>query len=380
MVCDIDIAIIGAGVIGLAVACEVSRKDRSVYILEKNDSYGKETSSRNSGVIHSAILNPRGSWNAALCFEGNRLLYEFAQKYNVDHRKTGKLLSAIGAEEAAALEALYERRSEGLEMQLLTQNEMRAIEPEVNGEAGILLASPGVIDVYRLMQAYLGLARLNGAQMVLKSEVTGVEKLRDGFNLKIQESGCVSEIKSRVIINCAGLNSDKIAALAGIDTIKSGYRLSYFKGEYYSLNPVKSRHLRSRLIYPMIRPGGLVGIHTVLDLDGRVRLGPYFYPCDDLDYSIDDAKKQIFYEGASRLFSNIGCEDIEPESTGIMPRTYSMDRKFKDFIIRHEADRGLDGLINLVGIESPGVTASLAIGKYVNAIIADILGDRNTSA
>jgi L-2-hydroxyglutarate oxidase LhgO len=375
MVCDIDIAIIGAGVIGLAVACEVSRQNRSVYILEKNDAFGKETSSRNSGVIHSAILNPRGSWNATLCFEGNRLLYEFAQKHNIDHRKTGKFLAAIGAEEATALEVLYERRSEGLEMQLLTQKEMRRIEPEVKGEAGILLASPGVIDVYRLMQAYLGLARLNGAQIVLKSEVTGIEKLRDGYNLRIQESGCVSELKSRVVINCAGLNSDKIASLAGIDTLKNSYRLSYFKGEYYSLNPVKSRNLRSRLIYPMIRPGGLVGIHTVLDLDGRVRLGPYFYPCDEMDYSIDNSKKQIFYEGASCLFSQIGYEDIEPESTGIMPRTYSRDQKFKDFIIRHEADRGLDGLVNLVGIESPGVTASLAIGKYVARLVADILGD-----
>lgn len=373
MACDIDIAIIGAGVIGLAVACEVSQENRSVYILEKNDSFGKETSSRNSGVIHSSLLNPRGSWNARSCFAGNPLLYEFAQRYHIDHRKTGKLLVAAGPEEVNALEALYTRKAEGLEMQLLTQKDLQKIEPGVKGDSGILIASTGVIDAYRLMQAYLGLARLKGAQLVLKSAVTGLEKLPDGYNLKIQESGCVSELKSRIVINCAGLYSDQIAALAGIDIIKEGYALKYLKGEFYSLFSEKSRNIRKRLIYPMLKCG-LIGIHTVLDLDGRVRLGPYFYPVDDLDYSIDDSRKHIFYEGVSHLFPQIGFDDIEPESTGIMPRTYSVDQKFKDILIRHEADRGLDGLINLIGIESPGLTASLAIGKYVKGLVADILG------
>lgn len=375
MACDIDIAIIGAGVIGLAVACEVSQENRSVLIIEKNDSFGRETSSRNSGVIHSSILNPRGSWNAKLCFEGNPLLYEFAQRYNIDHRKTGKLLVAVKAGEVSALEALYERRAEGIEMQLLSQKEMHKLEPEVNGQAGIFLTSAGVIDPYRLMQGYLGLARLKGAQIVMKSAVTGLEKMQDGYNLRIQESDCVSELKSRIVINCAGLNSDKIAALAGIDILKEGYKQFNFKGEFYNISSEKTRNIRSRLIYPMNSGDGLVRIHTVLDLDGRVRLGPNFYPFEGIDYSIDDSGKQLFYEGARRLLPHIGYEDIEPESTGIMPRTYSKDQKFKDFIIRHESNRGLAGLINLVGIESPGLTASLAIGRYVKAIVAEIIGN-----
>lgn len=375
MVCDIDIAIIGAGVIGLAVACEVSQENRSVLIIEKNEAFGRETSSRNSGVIHSSILNPRGSWNAKLCFEGNPLLYEFAQRYNIDHRKTGKLLVAVKAGEVSALEALYERRAEGIEMQLLSQKEMYKLEPEVNGQAGILLTSAGVIDPYRLMQGYLGLARLKGAQIVMKSAVTGLEKMQDGYNLRIQESDCVSELKSRIVINCAGLNSDKIAALAGIDILKEGYKQFNFKGEFYNISSEKTRNIRSRLIYPMNSGDGLVRIHTVLDLDGRVRLGPNFYPFEGIDYAIDDSGKQLFYEGARRLLPHIGYEDIEPESTGIMPRTYSKDQKFKDFIIRHESNRGLAGLINLVGIESPGLTASLAIGRYVKAIVAEIIGN-----
>ncbi len=373
MACDIDIAIIGAGVIGLAVACEVSQENRSVLIIEKNEAFGRETSCRNSGVIHSSILNPRGSWNAQLCFEGNALLYEFAQTYNIDHRKTGKLLVAVEAGEVSALEALYERRSEGIEMQLLSQKEMHKLEPEVNGQAGILLTSSGVIEPYRLMQGYLGLARLKGAQIVLKSTVTGLDKMQDGYNLTIQESDCVSELKSRVVINCAGLNSDKIAALAGIDILKEGYKQYNFKGEFYNISSEKTRNIRSRLIYPLNSGDGLVRIHTVLDLDGRVRLGPNFYPFDVIDYSIDDSGKQLFYEGTRRLLPHIGYEDIEPESTGIMPRTYAVGQPFKDFIIRHEADRGLDGLINLVGIESPGLTASLAIGKYVKRMVGEIL-------
>jgi L-2-hydroxyglutarate oxidase LhgO len=370
---DIDIAIIGAGVIGLAAACETARENRSVYIFEKNDSFGRETSSRNSGVIHSSLLNPRGSRNASLCLEGNRLLYEFAQEYHIDHRRTGKLLIAADAEETSALEALYNRKAEGIEMQLLTIQQMRRLEPEANGEEGLLLTSSGVVDAFRLMQGYLGIARLKGAELMLKSEVTGIEKLREGYNLRVQESCAVSEIKARVVINCAGLHSDKIAAKAGIDIIKEGYALKYLKGEFYTLSPSRSHRLRSRLIYPMLK-GGVIGIHTVLDMNGRVRLGPDFYPVNEIDYSIDDSRKPQFYKGVTRLFPQIAYEDIEPESAGIMPRTYSGEQNNKDIILRHEADRGLEGLINLVGIESPGLTASLAIGRQVSRMVDEIIG------
>ena len=373
MSCDVDIAIIGAGVVGLAVAYQVAQENRSVIILEKNEAFGRETSSRNSGVIHTSVLNPRGSRNAALCFEGNALLYEFAQKYDIDHRKTGKLLVAVEEAEVSALEALYQKRPEGLEMEMLTQKELRNLEPDVNGKAGLLLPGAGIIDAYRLMQGYLGLACLQGAQLVYKAEVIGLEKQAEGYLVKIQESDCVSALKSRIVINCAGLLSDKIAALAGIDIIQEGYKLSYFKGEYYSINPEKARRIGRRLIYPMNSAEGLVRIHTVLELDGRVRLGPNFYPYEGWDYSIDDSGKQLFYEGARRLFPHIDYADIEPESTGIMPRVYAAGQPFKDFIIRHETDRGLEGLINLVGIESPGLTASLAIGKQVGRMVEEIL-------
>ena len=375
MSCDVDISIIGAGVIGLAIACEISQEKRSVIILEKNEAFGRETSSRNSGVIHSSILNPSGSWNAELCYEGNSLLYEFAQRYNISHRKTGKLLVAVESEETSALEALYERRSEGLKMQLLTRKEMNILEPDVNGKIGIVIPSAGVIDAYQLMQVYLGIARTKGAQIVLKSAVTGLEKLQEGYSLRIQENDCLTELKSRIVINSAGLLSDKIASLAGIDIIKEGYALSYFKGEYYNINPNKTQHLRNRLVYPVNSSDGLVRIHTVLGLDDRVRLGPNFYPCDKLDYSIDDSRKQLFYRGTTRLLPHIDYEDIEPESTGIMPRTYTIDQPFENFIIKHESERGLSGLINLVGIESPGLTASIAIAKYIKRLVADIIGN-----
>ena len=374
MACDIDIAIIGAGVIGLAVAYQVSEEGRSVIIFEKNEAFGRETSSRNSGVIHTSILNPRGSGNASLCYEGSMLLYEFAQKYKIDHCKTGKLLVAVEEKEVSALEVLYLRKTEGLNMQLLTREDMKKLEPEVSGKAGLLLPDTGVIDTYRLMQGYLGLACLKGSQIALKSEVVGLEKTQEGYLVKIKEDSGITELKSRTVINCAGLYSDKIAALAGIDILRAGYKLYYFKGEFYSIKPEKARSIGRRLIYPMNDPRGLVRIHTVLDVDGRVRLGPHFYPYEGLDYSIDDSRKQLFYEQSCRLFPHLKYEDIEPESTGISPRTYAPDQPFKDFIIHHEVDRGLAGLINLVGIESPGLTASLAIGRHVGKIVDEVLG------
>jgi L-2-hydroxyglutarate oxidase LhgO len=373
MSCDVDIVIIGAGVIGLAIASEVARQGREVYILEKNETFGRETSSRNSGTIHTSLLNPQGSWNARLCLEGNRLIYELCQKYLVDYRKVGKILVAQNDSEVRALENLYQRKGEGIEIQRLSRREIKKIEPEVEGRAAFLLPEAGIVDAHGLMRCYLGLAALKGARLACKSEVAGIEKSAEGYCLKIKEPGDVSFLSTRIVINCAGLQSDRIAAMFGIDILRSGYRLNYFKGEYYSLSSGQRKKLGRRLIYPMPRPGGLVGIHTVLDIDGRVRLGPDFYPVIEIDYAIDDSRKQYFYQEARKLFPNIGPDDIEPESSGIMPRTYGRNEKFKDFVIRHELDRGFPGLINIIGIESPGLTASPAIARYVRGLVEEIL-------
>jgi|WetSurMetagenome_2_1015567.scaffolds.fasta_scaffold223769_1 L-2-hydroxyglutarate oxidase LhgO len=368
---EVDVVIIGAGIVGLAVAYQVAREGRSVYIIEKNESFGRETSSRNSGTVHTSILSLRGSLNARLCIEGSRMLYRFCETHSVDCRKTGKLLVACGEAESAALELLYQRRDEGIEMQRLSGREIKRLEPDIQAEDGVLLPAAGVVDAYGLMRCFLGVATLKGAQLVCGAEVTGIEKLAQGYRIQIKDCTGVSSLQSRTVINCAGLQSDQIAALAGLDIDKEGYRLTYFKGEYYALASPLSKRLNRRLIYPLLRSGGLVGIHTVLDIDGRVRLGPDFYPVKKIDYILDERRMSAFLEGVQKLFSFIRAEDIEPESCGVMPRAYATNEDFRSFVIRHEKDKGLPGFINVLGIESPGLTASPAIGQYV----ADLLNE-----
>ena len=373
MSCDIDIVIIGAGVVGLAVAAAVAHQNREVYIIEKNETFGRDTSSRNSGTIHTSILSPRGSLNARFCLEGNPLLFELCRTHKVDYRRTGKLLVACNKDEIAALDAMYQRREDGIEMQRLSRRDIARIEPEINGIEAVLLPGSGVVDPHALMRCYLAVARANGAQLVCQSEVIGLEKTADGYLTSIRDSAGISQLHSRVVINCAGLYSDRIAAIAGINIDKAGYRLSYFKGEFYSVRSTQARRMDRRLIYPMLKPGGVIAIHTVLDVDGRIRLGPDFYPVDEVDYSIDDSRREIFLEGVRKLFSFIAPEDIDPESAGIMPRRYPRGESFREFVVRHETDRGLPGFINALGIESPGITASPAIARYIAGMVNEIL-------
>jgi L-2-hydroxyglutarate oxidase LhgO len=176
-----------------------------------------------------------------------------------------------------------------------------------------------------------------------------------------------------VVINCAGLYGDRIAAMAGLDIDKEHYRLSYFKGEYYSVCSAQARRMGRRLIYPMLKPGGVVAIHTVLDTDGRVRLGPDFYPVDEVDYAINDSRKDIFLEGVRKLFSFVTAEDIDPESAGVMPRRFPRGQSFKEYVICHETDKGLPGFINVLGIESPGLTSSASIARHTARLVNEIL-------
>jgi L-2-hydroxyglutarate oxidase LhgO len=370
---EADIVIIGAGIAGLAVAARVAREGRSVYIFEKNEAFGRETSSRNSGTIHTGILSPAGTLNASLCQEGSRRLYQICGEYGVEHRRTGKLLVAAGEGELERLEALYQRREEGIEIQRLSLAEMRRLEPEVQGEAGLLLPGAGVVDAYGLMRCFLGQACLKEAQLVCRAEVRRIEREAAGYLVRIRDEGGDTALKTRVVINCAGLQSDRIASLAGIDIDKAGYRQIYFKGEYYSLAASIAGRVGRRLIYPLLKTGGLVGIHTVLDVDGRVRLGPDFYPVEKIEYAMDDARRAIFVEGARKLFPFVSAADVEPESCGVMPRAYGLNESFRSFVVRHENERGLPGFINVLGIESPGLTASPAIAECVAGLVNEVL-------
>jgi len=366
-----DITIIGAGVVGLAIAAQVASKDREVYVLEKNETFGLEISSRQSGVIHSGIYYPESSLKAKMCVAGNRTLYELCERYDIGHRRVGKLIVATSDEEAGELQTLLERgRRNGTEgLRILSKREIKELEPNIEGVAAILSPSTGIIDSHGLMKYFIAKAKDEGGQIVYQTKVVGIEKIADGYKVTIQDSTGESSFTTKILINCAGLHSDKVAGLAGIDIAKAGYKLHYCKGEYFSIKSSRST-LVKRLIYPVPPPKITgVGIHITFDLEGRMRLGPSIQYVDSIDYAVDNQHKQLFYDSVRRFLPFIEYDDLEPEMAGIRPKLQEPGGDVKDFVIRDESDKGLPRFINLIGIESPGLTASPAIANYVWGLI-----------
>ncbi len=370
----VDITIIGAGVVGLAITAQVASREREVYVLEKNETFGLEISSRHSGVIHSGIYYPEGSLKAKMCVAGNHMLYELCERHGIGHRRLGKLIVAISDEETGELQALLERgQRNGVEgLRMLSKREMKEIEPNVEGVAAILSSSTGIIDSHALMRYFIAKATGRGAQIVYKTEVVGIERVANGYEVTVEDGRGKFSFTTGVLINCAGLYCDKVAELAGIDIASAGYKLRYCKGEYFSLSRRKSI-LVKRLIYPIPPPRLTgVGIHLTFDLEGRARLGPSMQYVDSIDYAVDNQHKQIFYDSVRGFLPFIEYDDLEPEMAGIRPKLQEPGGDIKDFVITDENARGLPGFINLIGIESPGLTASPAMAKYVWGIIEEL--------
>jgi len=360
-----NIAIIGAGVVGLAVAAKVSERNESVYIFEKNPKFGQETSSHNSGVIHSGIHYPKDSLKAKLCVKGNTMLYELCEKYRVPYKKLGKLTVAVEEKEIDELEKLMQQGQdnevEGLEF--LEREEVKKLEPNVEVEKALLSPSTGIVEPDELMNHFYAQARKNNAVLATETEVTGLKKTHGGYEVSGISVGEKFTVTAKTVVNCAGLYSDKIAALVGLDIDRLGYRLHPCKGDYFRLTgkpPVKM------LVYPIPKGAGL-GIHLSPDLGGSIRLGPNSYYIDKIDYQVESSEKE-FREDVERFLPLIRERQIQVDSAGIRPKLQGPKDPFRDFVIRHEADKGLFGLINLIGIESPGLTAAPAIGEFVSEI------------
>jgi len=370
MLPEIDVAIIGAGVIGLATAREIAQGKKHVFVFEKDRAFGLETSSRNSEVIHAGIYYPEDSLKAKLCVEGKNLLYQLCDEHGIAYKKSGKIIVATSKSETAQLERLYEqgRRNSVDDLMLLSRTEVKKLEPNIEAKAGLLSPSSGIFDSYALLKFLYGEARERGAEFVFDTEVTAMERAGTKYRVQIRDRDGISDFVADIVVNCAGLNSDKIAQLAGIDIAKAGYKLHYCKGEYFSLDS-KYRNLISRLIYPTPEQVGH-GIHFRQGLDGRVLLGPSAYYVEAIDYAVDETHKEAFYNSVKRFLPAIELEDLSPESSGIRPKLQGPGEAFRDFVVTHEEKAGLPGLINLIGIESPGLTASLAISRYVGAIMA----------
>ena len=367
---DASVTIIGAGVVGLAIAARLSERKTNIYVLEKNERYGLEASSRNSEVIHAGIYYPPGSLKATLCVEGNRRLYELCEKFDVPHRRTTKMIVATNRDEEEALERIYQNgRANGVALELLTAERAKSLEPEVDATSAIFSPSSGILSAHGLMDFFYHRARENGVIFQFRCEVIGLDKGPDGFTLRIREKQGESSFTSEAVVNAAGLESDTVASMAGIDVDRARYRLHYCKGNYFSVQGARQR-LVSRLVYPIPHREGL-GIHTVVDLGGRLRLGPdaEYLPGRTLDYGVDEAKRPEFARAVQKLLPAIEEGDLEPDMSGIRAKLQAKGEPPRDFVIAHEKERGLEGLVNLVGFDSPGLTCSPAVARYVDQLM-----------
>lgn len=366
-----DVTIIGAGVVGLAIAAQIADRGWETYVLEKNATFGQETSSRHSGVIHSGIYYPENSLKARLCVAGNRALYELCQRSGVGYRKLGKLVVATSDEQVGELEILLERgRRNGVDgLTMLSRQQLKELEPNVDGVAALFSLSTGIIDSHALMSYLLAKAIEGGVELVYRTRAVGIDRLGGHYEVSVSNLREESRFLTRVLINCAGLQSDRVAELAGIDITKADYRLHYCKGEYFSVRSNKAVLVR-RLIFPVPPARGTgLGVHVTFDLEGRMRLGPNVQYVDGIDYAVDDRHRQLFYESVKAFLPFIEYDDLQPEMAGIRPKLQGPDEDIKDFVIRDEAARGLPGFIDLIGIESPGLTASVSIAEYVLGLV-----------
>lgn len=361
-----NIVIIGAGVVGLAVAAKVSENNDGVYIFEKNARYGQETSGHNSAVIHSGIHYPKNSLKAKLCVKGNTMLYELCEKYRIPFKKLGKLTVAVGEEEVDELDKLMQQGTDNdvQDLKFLNGEDVRKLEPNVEVEKALLTPTTGILEPDELMNHFYAQTRKNNATLATETEVTSLKKIDNGYEVGGVSAGEKFHINVKTVINCAGLYSDKVAAMTGLDIDKIGYRLYPCKGDYFR---VSGKPLVEMLVYPVPKGPGL-GIHLTPDLTGSIRLGPNAYYVDKIDYAVQSDEKE-FREDVTRFVPKIIDHQIRQDSSGIRPKLQGPKDGFKDFVTKHEADRDLFGLINLIGIESPGLTTAPAIAEFVSEII-----------
>lgn len=361
----LDAVVVGAGAVGLAVAERLSRGGRSVAVLERHARHGLETSSRSSEVVHAGFYYLPGSLKARLCVAGRRAVYALAAKRGFFAKRVGKLVVACDESQRVKLEALLKQGADnGVEgLTMVEGRDIRRYAEGVRGVAALWSPETGIMDTEGLMHALRDQAQDNGAMLAFGGELTRAEPESGGYALRVK--GQSDPIRTRVVVNCGGLHAEKVAKLAGLETGAYGYRLKWFKGEYFALK----RPLAPRcLVYPLPGPHGL-GIHLTVDAQGRQRLGPNAFPVTALDYEVDPTHAASFFDAASTYLEGLRPEDLSPGTAGIRPKL-SSDGSFRDFIIAEETAHGLPGWVNLLGIESPGLTASPAIADFV----ADLLG------
>ncbi len=372
---DTELTIIGAGVVGLAISAKLSETRKKVYLLERHDDFGQETSSRNSEVIHAGIYYAKDSLKAKLCVKGNSMLYEICSKAGIPAINCGKLIVATCDEELEYLEKLLKKAHDnGVEkISMISASQAHEMEPEVTAVGALFAETTGIIDTHSLMKHLFERGKGNGVSAAFGVNVTSIVKEEDyKYRIFVTDSdGTEFSYFSRFVINCAGLESDRLALSLGMDEFSEKSVINFCKGDYFSVGNGKNKFIK-RLVYPVPEKENVsLGIHVTPDITGRLKLGPsaWFMPERKYDYNVDLTKLEDFYKSTSKYLPFLDIEDLKPELSGIRPKLQKPGGCERDFIIRNEKDNGYPGFINLVGIDSPGLTSSLAIAEYVNLLL-----------
>ena len=355
-----DVVVVGAGVVGLAAARALARAGREVLVLERHDTVGSEISSRNSEVIHAGIYYPTGSAKATLCVRGKALLYQHCVAYNVPHRRVGKVIVATSDAQLATLRSYQKQaRANGVgDLPWLTRAELQALEPAVDAVAGIYSESTGIIDSHAFMVSLAGDLEASGGVIAYLTTVTDLAP--HGGRLRVRCGDF--DLDAQAVVNAGGLHAPQLAARLG-----GAWRGYYAKGHYYTLSGPSPF---SRLVYPVAEPGGL-GVHVTLDMGGGAKFGPDVVWQENDDYGFDNARFDGFVAAIRRYYPALAPERLHPGYTGIRPKLAPAGAPATDFVIEGPRDTRLPGLVNLLGIESPGLTASLAIAQRVVELLSN---------
>ncbi len=359
----VETIVIGAGVIGLAIARECARRGQEVLVLERHGHFGEETSSRNSEVIHAGIYYPKDTLKARFCVEGKKKLYEYCESHGVPHKNLGKLIVATSDEELTTLSAIRQKAADnGVEdLSWISKTELKAMEPELSCKGALLSPSTGIIDTHQYMLALVGDIETAGGFIAYNSAFSRAEHRGGHYLVQAGEN----TLTCRNLINSAGLGAQ--AAAQNIDGLSADHIPTRYltKGNYYTMN---AKSPFKRLIYPVPQSASL-GVHVTLDLGGQIRFGPDQEWIEEIDYNVNPNRADAFYEAIRKYWPALPDDSLIPAYSGIRPKIQSPTDPHKDFYISGPSDHGLPGLVNLYGMESPGLTSSLAIGAYV----ADLL-------
>lgn len=370
---EVDVVVVGAGVVGIAVARALALAGREVIVLDAAEGIGTETSSRNSEVIHAGIYYPKGSLMARFCVQGRRMLYRYCDERGVPYVNCGKLIVATNEAETAMLAGIKARaEANGVEgMQCLTAAAAIAMEPNLSCTGALFSPTTGVLDSHAYMLALQGDAEHGGAVFVFHSPVEGGRVVDEGVELAVGGRDPM-RLRARLVVNAAGLHACRVArGIEGMprQLIPQEY---YAKGNYFTL---LGKSPFSRLIYPVPVPGGL-GVHITVDLGGQARFGPDVEWIDRIDYVVDPRRADSFYDAVRRYWPALRDGQIQPGYAGIRPKIVPKGAPGQDFVVQGEAVHGIPSLVNLFGIESPGLTAAIAIAEHVGELGQHAVGGR----